>query len=124
MTTLLTILGVALVVFVVCVMFTDYNIYECIRSVLIALVVTIIATLPVGEWEEFTYADHKPIESTKCIYVVPCEHCLDGKATEVRVTPIYTWVITSTLCDDLTSVAYCTECHTRKESIKTYLAQR
>lgn len=124
MLTFLTILCVALGVLGYCLFFTRIPFRDCYRNAFLTFLFCAIMSIPIGQYEEFTYTKGEVLETSKYLYVVPCEHCLDGEATEVHITPPYTRLGTMVLCDDLTQIAYCSECYARREALQFYFAKR
>jgi hypothetical protein len=124
MLALITVILLPLLVFGYYIFFTRIRVEECFRRALITLGVGIILALPVGQWETHEVKPIDPLQSNEYVYVAPCQHHLEGDTQKVHMTPIYTSLVASVLNDDATEVAYCDKCHTRKEAIKLYIAQR
>lgn len=121
---MIIVLPIALLLYLV--KFTRISYFRCIRASLIMFLVCIVCSLPLGEWETFsvTVDKYNPLETTKYIYVVPCEHFESEESFEAHITPVYTSLGVSAFCEDLTEVAFCPVCHTRKAAIKEYFATR
>ena len=125
MTAILFVLLVPALVFCRYFFMTRRSYFYCVRAALITFGIALICVFPIGKFETRTVpVDKDGIASSKYLYVVPCQHTMHGTVEEVHITPPYTSLGIASLCDDLCAVAYCDECHTRKEAINVYLSKR
>ena len=122
--TILFVILVPLLVFFRYVFMTNRSYFYCIRAGFITLGMCLLCVFPIGKFETRTVQVDKynTLDSYKYLYVVPCQHTVYGTVEEVHITPPYTCMGVALWCEDLTEVAYCDECHSRKEAINVYLA--
>lgn len=105
-------------------MFVRYlSVFECIRNTLLALVMCVLFSMPIGTFDTYETTVVES-EMSSSWYVAPCDHHSQEGEKMVCVTPSYTTLLELCFNEDETSVCYCPECYTRREALKLYYAER